>query len=83
MYEHSEEWLRLTQEWLECLKKAKVRQAVIDDKMQSFLKGNGCLPTPDELKQVEDLWAQHVRARNKTNDFVAVVIRRYAHVTPP
>jgi microsomal dipeptidase-like Zn-dependent dipeptidase len=75
---HSREnWEQLTSEWADSLKKAKVRQAIIDDKMHSFLKGNGCLPTDEELKMVEQLWEQHVQARNKTNRFIQDVLLNY------
>jgi len=73
----SEKWDQLTNEWAESLKKAKVRQAIIDDKMHSFLRGNGCLPTAEELKIVEELWRQHVEARNRTNQFIQVVLQNY------
>jgi len=73
----SDKWDQLTNEWAESLKKAKVRQAIIDDKMHSFLRGNGCLPTAEELKIVEELWRQHVEARNRTNQFIQVVLQNY------
>jgi hypothetical protein len=73
----TEKWEQLTSEWADSLKKAKVRQAIIDDKMHSFLKGNGCLPTDEELKMVEQLWEQHVQARNKTNRFIQDVLLNY------
>lgn len=72
-----EKWEQLTTEWSHSLKKAKVRQAIIDDKMHSFLKGNGCLPTEEELKIVEQLWELHVQARNKTNQFIQEVLESY------
>ncbi|HEY0267706.1 MAG TPA: hypothetical protein VGC12_00575 [Methyloradius sp.] len=77
MSEESQKWTRLTQHWSESLKKAKVRQAIIDDKMNSFLKGNGCLPTQEELAQVEELWQLHVEARNKTNLYISTAIKSY------
>lgn len=77
MSHRSEKWDQLTNEWAESLKKAKVRQAIIDDKMHSFLRGNGCLPTAEELKIVEELWRQHVEARNRTNQFIQVVLQNY------
>ncbi len=72
-----EKWELLTTEWAESLKKAKVRQAIIDDKMHSFLRGNGCLPAEEELKLVEQLWEQHVQARNKMNHFIQSVQESY------
>jgi len=77
MSEQLQKWTRLTQQWSESLKEAKVRQAIIDDKMNSFLKGNGCLPTQEELNQVEELWRLHVEARNKTNLYIGTVIKSY------
>ncbi len=73
----TEKWNQLTTEWAESLKKAKVRQAIIDDKMHSFLRGNGCLPTEEELKMVEQLWEKHVQARNRTNEFIQSVLESY------
>lgn len=73
----TEKWEQLTHEWLNTLKKAKVRQAIIDDKMHSFLRGNGCLPTEEELQMVEQLWEKHVQARNKTNQFIQSVLESY------
>jgi tRNA/tmRNA/rRNA uracil-C5-methylase (TrmA/RlmC/RlmD family) len=73
----SEKWDQLTKEWAESLKKAKTRQAIIDDKMHSFLRGNGCLPTTEELQIVEQLWQQHVEARNRTNQFIQAVLQNY------
>lgn len=70
----TEQWEQLTQTWLASLKKAKVRQAIIDDKMHSFLRGSGCLPTQDEFRMVEQCWEQHVQARNKTNQFIQDVL---------
>lgn len=77
MSHSKEKWEQLTNEWADSLKKAKVRQAIIDDKMHSFLKGNGCLPTEEELKMVEQLWEKHVHARNKTNQFIQDVLLSY------
>jgi len=77
MNEQSQKWGKLTQNWSESLKKAKVRQAIIDDKMNSFLSGNGCLPTQEELAKVEELWQLHVEARNKTNLYISSVINTY------
>ena len=71
----TEQWEQLTQTWLASLKKAKVRQAIIDDKMHSFLRGSGCLPSPEELRMVEQCWEQHVQARNKTNQFIQDVLK--------
>ena len=82
MSEESQKWTRLTQHWSDSLTKAKVRQAIIDDKMNSFLKGNGCLPSQEELKQVEELWELHVEARNKTNIYIATVIKSYPAISP-
>ena len=73
----TEKWEQLTSEWAESLKKAKVRQAIIDDKMHSFLKGNGCLPTDEELKMVDHLWEQHLQAWNMTNRFIQDVLLNY------
>lgn len=77
MSHSTEKWEQLTNEWANSLKKAKVRQAIIDDKMHSFLKGNGCMPTEEELQTVEQLWEQHVQARNKTNQFIRSVLEAY------
>lgn len=77
MSHSSEKWDQLTNEWSASLKKAKIRQAIIDDKMHSFLRGNGCLPTAEELKVVEALWDQHVAARNRTNLFIQAVLENY------
>ena len=77
MQHNSEIWLALTHRWAETLKKAKLKQAVIDDKMQSFLRGNGCLPTQEELTLVEQCWEAHVDARNKTNQFIQTVLKNY------
>lgn len=72
---NTEKWEQLTQTWLASLKKAKVRQAIIDDKMHSFLKGSGCRPTQEELRMVEQCWEQHVQARNKTNQFIEDMLK--------
>lgn len=77
MNHNSDTWQALTKHWAASLKQAKLRQAIIDDKMQSFLKGNGCLPTEAELAQVEQCWATHVAARNKTNQFIQAVLESY------
>jgi hypothetical protein len=45
--------------------------------MHSFLRGNGCLPTEEELKMVDELWELHVQARNKTNQFIQTVLESY------
>lgn len=77
MSHNIEKWEQLTTEWADSLKKAKVRQAIIDDKMHSFLRGNGCLPSEEELTLVEQLWEQHVHARNKMNHFIQNVLESY------
>lgn len=74
MHTPCEDWQHLTSAWLASLKKAKVRQAIIDDKMHSFLKGKGCLPSEQELDMVEECWRQHVALRTKTNQFIKDVI---------
>ncbi|WP_029148257.1 hypothetical protein [Methylophilus sp. 5] len=78
MSHSADQWQQLTHEWADALKQAKLSQAVIDDKMHSFLKGNGCLPSEAELKNVEQLWQRHVVARNKTNQFIQAVLKSYA-----
>lgn len=77
MHQPVEKWDQLTDAWMTSLKKAKLRQAIIDDKMHSFLKGNGCLPTREELDTVEQLWAQHVQTRDRTNQFILAVVQCY------
>jgi hypothetical protein len=77
MNHRSEKWDQLSKEWTESLQKAKIRQSIIDDKMHSPPRGNGCLPTAEELKIVEQLWGQHVEARNKTNQFIQAVLQNY------
>ena len=74
---NSEKWEQLILEWADSLKQAKLKQAVIDDKMHSFLRGNGCLPTPDELAHLEHLWARHTQALQKSQQFMHSVMRTY------
>ncbi len=71
-------WEVLTQLWSDTLKKARLKQAVIDDRMNSFFKGNGCLPSKEDLAEVERCWEQHVAARNKTNAWIAEEIQKNA-----
>jgi len=79
MNHNSEKWEQLILEWADSLKQAKLRQAVIDDKMHSFLRGNGCLPTPDELAHLEHLWARHTQALQKSQLFMQSVMQTYHH----
>ncbi|MBA3697037.1 MAG: hypothetical protein H0W85_09880 [Methylotenera sp.] len=71
-----QEWQELTLRWSKSLSKARIKEAVIADRMNSFLKGNGCLPTTQDLKDVEELWRIHVEYRNALNNYVAEVIKR-------
>lgn len=70
------EWQELTQRWSKSLSKARIKEAVIADRMNSFLKGNGCLPTMQDLADVEEFWRIHVEHRAALNKFVADVIKR-------
>ena len=70
------EWQELTQQWSKSLSKARIKEAVIADRMNSFLKGNGCLPTTQDLEDVEELWRIHVEHRTALNRYVAEVIKR-------
>lgn len=71
------EWQVLTQDWAKSLSKARIKEAVIADRMNSFLKGNGCLPSMEDLAEVEALWQIHVEKSNAMNNYVARVIRQY------
>lgn len=71
-----EEWQELTQRWSKSLSKARIKEAVIADRMNSFLKGNGCLPTRQDLEDVEELWRIHVENRDALNRYVAEVIKK-------
>jgi hypothetical protein len=71
------EWQVLTQEWAKALSKARIKEAVIADRMNSFLKGNGCLPSLEDLAEVEALWQAHVEKRTAMNNYVARIIHQY------
>jgi hypothetical protein len=71
------EWQILTQEWAKSLSKARLKEAVIADRMNSFLKGNGCLPTVEDMEEMEALWKIHVEKRTAMNEYVARVISQY------
>lgn len=71
------EWQLLTQEWAKSLSKARVKEAVIADRMNSFLKGNGCLPTIKDLEEVDILWNTHLEKRQALNKYVSKVINEY------
>lgn len=70
------EWQELTQKWSKSLSKARIKEAVIADRMNSFLKGNGCLPTMQDMEAVEELWRIHVEHREALNRYVTEVIKR-------
>lgn len=70
------EWQELTQRWSKSLSKARIKEAVIADRMNSFLKGNGCLPTMKDIEDVEELWRIHVQHRTELNRYVADVIKK-------
>lgn len=57
--------------WSKSLKRARAQQAIIDDKMCSYLNGTGQLPTLVELAKVEQLWEIHDKARHANNRFIA------------
>ncbi len=65
------EWEGLTVAWSATLKKARAQQAIIDDKMSSFLRGTGRIPTLPALAKVEQYWELHEIARQATNKFIA------------
>lgn len=65
------EWEALVNKWSTSLKKARASQAIIDDKMSSYLRGTGRIPTLNELAKVEHLWEVHLEARQATNRFIA------------
>lgn len=71
------EWQLLTQEWAKALSKARIKEAVIADRMNSFLKGNGCLPTMADLAELEALWQVHLEKRNALNQYIAKVINDF------
>lgn len=71
------EWQKLTKEWAQALNKAKIKEAVIADRMNSFLKGNGCLPDMADLKEVDALWDLHAQKRNALNLYVASVVEEF------
>lgn len=75
------EWQELTQRWSKSLSKARIKEAVIADRMNSFLKGNGCLPSMKDLKEAEELWRQHIECRDEMNNYVANVIKRTEQVS--
>lgn len=58
--------------------KAKLKEAVISDKMNSYFKGTLSLPTAEELQEVEISWGLHVIERQKMNFFIAQVINNHA-----
>ncbi len=72
------EWQLLTQEWAKALSKARIKEAVIADRMNSFLKGNGCLPTLADLDELEALWQSHLEKRNALNQYIAKVVQTYS-----
>jgi hypothetical protein len=72
------EWQLLTQEWAKALSKARIKEAVIADRMNSFLKGNGCLPTLADLEEVEALWEVHVEKRKALNEYIAKVVHKFS-----
>ncbi|PPC94620.1 MAG: hypothetical protein CTY33_03450 [Methylotenera sp.] len=72
------EWQLLTQEWAKALSKARIKEAVIADRMNSFLKGNGCLPTLADLDELEALWQLHLEKRNALNQYIAKVVQTYS-----
>ena len=67
-------FLVLRENWAESLKKAKLKQSIIADKMNSFFKGNGLLPTAQELTELEILWGLHLKDRQAINLFIAKTI---------
>lgn len=71
------EWQMLTQEWAAAFSKARLKEAVIVDRMNSFLKGNGCMPSMADLEEVEALWQIHVEKRDALNQFVANILSQY------
>jgi hypothetical protein len=71
------EWQLLTQDWAKALSKARIKEAVIADRMNSFLKGNGCLPTMADLDELEVLWQVHVEKRDALNQYIAKVIHEF------
>ena len=71
------EWQLLTQDWAKALSKARIKEAVIADRMSSFLKGNGCLPTMADLDELEVLWQVHVEKRDALNQYIAKVIHEF------
>jgi hypothetical protein len=71
------EWEALTQDWAKALSKARIKEAVIADRMNSFLKGNGCLPTIADLDELEALWEVHVEKRNALNQYIGKAIHQF------
>lgn len=71
------EWQVLTEDWANALNKARIKEAVMADRMTSFLKGNGCLPTMEELKEVEALWAAHLEKRNALTQFMTKIVKEF------
>lgn len=74
------EWQILTQDWAKALSQAKIKEAVIADRMNSFLKGNGCLPTPADINELEALWEVHQQKRQALNAFVSRVVKEFTAV---
>lgn len=72
------EWQLLTQECAKVLSKARIKEAVIADRMNSFLKGIGCLPTLADLNELEALWVVHVEKQNALNQYIAKVVHEFS-----
>lgn len=70
------EWQELTQRWSKSLSKARIKESVIADRMNSFLKGNGCLPALKDLEEADELWRIHIEHRNALTQYVENVIKR-------
>lgn len=75
------EWQELTQQWSKSLSKARIKESVIADRMNSFLKGNGCLPTMKDLEEADELWRIHIEHRDALTQFVTKTIKRNEIVT--
>ncbi len=71
------EWQRLTKEWTQALNKAKIKEAVIADRMNSFLKGNGCLPVMADLEEVNVLWEVHTQKRKALHEYVVTIVNSF------
>lgn len=76
------EWQELTQKWSKSLSKARIKESVIADRMNSFLKGNGCLPSMKDLEEAEELWRIHVAHRDALSQYVERVIKRTEQPAP-